>query len=154
MATEQAAAASGGGDGGDDIGEMGAALESFFSDGLHRALHSFVVANKPKFIAPAGAEEHSHGNYELFQQFQSLVDTELIKHFEARSLSTEKLWQTVVSCHQSGESDLKPHLEFLLASTEYPRFLQMFAEYSGADELGGGEDELGGLEEDADPEWA
>jgi hypothetical protein len=44
-------------------------------------------------------------------------------------LSAEALWDTVKELHESGETDLKSHCDFLLASTEYGNFVSLFAQY-------------------------
>lgn len=140
---------------GGELAQLAAALESFFAEGMHLTLQRFVADNKAKFVAlqPGGTEEQSHSNFVLFQQFSVLVESELASFLEQRGLSTDKLWQVVKAAHEGGEADLAPHLNYLLASTEYLQFVQLFADYSGF--APGGGDEAETTEADGDiPEWA
>ena len=140
-----------------DVAEVGAALEEFFASELHETLLKFVSVNHPRFQPPMdGVDEHSHDNYTLFKEFAALVEEKLGALLEKRGLSSAALWECVQELHASGEQDLKMQLDFLLASTEYSRFLTVFGEYRslagvGAMEEGGG---LGKLEDDTTSEWA
>ena len=165
------------------LAQYRSALEEFFAGGLHGVLMGFVSANQHRFARPdpQSPDEHSHANYELFQEFGSLVEAELGRLLSSRGLSSEALWAVVQELHGSGEGDLQQHCSFLLSSTDYSSFLALFAvrphptpphrcrytelrdleqDYQGM-AAAGGSDELGGaLEEGAvegegeEPEWA
>ena len=106
-------------------------LEEFFAQGLHALLSGFVSDNMERFEPPNpdAPDEQSHTNYELFQQFSALVEEKLGTLLAERGLSSEALWEAVQELHASGETDLKDHCDFLLASTEYKNFVALFAQY-------------------------
>ena len=111
------------------LAQYRSALEAFFAGGLHGVLMGFVSANQHRFARPdpQSPDEHSHANYELFQEFGSLVEAELGRLLGSRGLSSEALWAVVQELHGSGEGDLQQHCQFLLSSTDYSSFLALFS---------------------------
>eukprot|EP00755_Sulcionema_specki_P017823 Sspe_Gene.65331::Locus_38678_Transcript_1_1_Confidence_1.000_Length_606::g.65331::m.65331 len=103
-------------------------LEDFFSNPTFTsAIADFMNKNMEEVNLVDPDEEQPLRNYEIYKEYQALVEEKLSDYLKAEGLSIDDVMKT---CQEANtDSNSAACIDYLLASTEYGAFMQLVADH-------------------------
>eukprot|EP00288_Rhodomonas_lens_P005422 CAMPEP_0177727090 /NCGR_PEP_ID=MMETSP0484_2-20121128/20130_1 /TAXON_ID=354590 /ORGANISM="Rhodomonas lens, Strain RHODO" /LENGTH=144 /DNA_ID=CAMNT_0019239709 /DNA_START=15 /DNA_END=445 /DNA_ORIENTATION=- len=104
-------------------------LELFFSTPeFTDAVRQFVEDNEEKFLFVEEGEEQPLSNYDLYLKYTNVIESQLEAFLKQHDVDHEDVAKLCVA-EKEGGNRVSFSLDYIIASTEYGKFLQMMADF-------------------------
>mmetsp|Transcript_6420 Transcript_6420/g.7808 ORF Transcript_6420/g.7808 Transcript_6420/m.7808 type:complete len:223 (+) Transcript_6420:1-669(+) len=117
-------------------------LEDYFASPEHTsAIGDFLSLKVSEFTHFNPKEEQPLHYYQIFGEYQKLVETSVESFLVQEGKTNEELFNTISQFQGTGGSEIYTCIDYLVACTEYDYFLQLMEDMKRMDDWGGWGDE-------------